>query len=66
MGGTYDPELYDLAPPGSFRGDTDLYPVDIRRLLERSGFGAILISGGFDGRPFAHDTDELVVEATRL
>src|SRR5262249_14857964 len=29
-----------------------LYPADIRRLLEDSGFGKIEIAGGFDGRPF--------------
>jgi SAM-dependent methyltransferase len=41
-----------------------LYPADISRLLERAGFRSVRISGGFDGRPFEHDTDELVVEAT--
>ena len=40
-----------------------LYPADIRRLLTRAGFGSVEIRGGFDGRPFARDTDELVVEA---
>ena len=40
-----------------------LYPADIERLLKRAGFASIHIAGGFDGRPFAHDTDELVIEA---
>jgi hypothetical protein len=40
-----------------------LYPADIRRLLEKAGFRSIQIWGGFDGRPFEKDTDELVVEA---
>jgi SAM-dependent methyltransferase len=42
-----------------------LYPPDIRRLLEASGFSDVTISGGFDGRPFTHDGQELVVEAKR-
>jgi 2-polyprenyl-3-methyl-5-hydroxy-6-metoxy-1,4-benzoquinol methylase len=42
-----------------------LYPADIRRLLEQSGFEEVRIAGGFTGQPFAKDTDELVVEATR-
>ena len=41
-----------------------LYPPDIRRLLKDAGFQSIQIVGGFDGRPFEHDTDELVIEAT--
>jgi SAM-dependent methyltransferase len=41
-----------------------LYPSDIRRLLESAGFPSVQISGGFHGRPFERDTDELVVEAT--
>lgn len=40
-----------------------LYPSDIRRLLKEAGFGRVTIAGGFDGRPFLRDTDELVVEA---
>ena len=40
-----------------------LYPPDIRRLLAESGFTDIRIGGGFDGREFSRDTDELVVEA---
>jgi SAM-dependent methyltransferase len=40
-----------------------LYPPDIRRLLDEAGFQSVQIAGGFDGRPFANDTDELVVEA---
>jgi SAM-dependent methyltransferase len=40
-----------------------LYPSDIRRLLDEAGFRSIQISGGFDGRPLANDTDELVVVA---
>jgi SAM-dependent methyltransferase len=42
-----------------------LYAADIRRLLEQSGFEAISIRGDFDGGPFEHDADELLVEATR-
>ncbi len=42
-----------------------LYPSDIQRLLESSGFTDITISGGFDGRPFTQDGQELVVEARR-
>ena len=41
-----------------------LYPPDIRRLLQNAGFQSIQIAGGFDGRPFEHDTNELVIEAT--
>jgi SAM-dependent methyltransferase len=40
-----------------------LYPADITRLLKSAGFQSVQIWGGFDGRPFARDTDELVVEA---
>ena len=40
-----------------------LYSADIRRLLMQAGFGSVTIAGGFDNRPFARDTDELVVEA---
>ena len=40
-----------------------LYPLDLRRLLNDAGFEAIQIYGGFDGRPFENDTDELVVMA---
>jgi SAM-dependent methyltransferase len=42
-----------------------LYPPQIQHLLERTGFREIQIAGGFDGRPFASDIDELVVEAAR-
>ena len=42
-----------------------LYPRDIRHLLEQAGFSEIRISADFDGRPFEHDTDELVIEALR-
>ncbi len=42
-----------------------LYPADIRRLLERSGFELIRISGDFSGRPFERDGDELVIEARK-
>jgi len=42
-----------------------LYPADIARLLEKTGFELIRISGDFTGRPFEHDGDELVVEARR-
>ena len=38
---------------------------DIRHLLEQAGFSEIRISADFDGRPFEHDTDELVIEALR-
>jgi SAM-dependent methyltransferase len=41
-----------------------LYPPDLRRLLKQAGFESVRIAGGFDGRPFATDTDELVIEAT--
>ena len=40
-----------------------LYPADIRRLLGQAGFRTVTIAGGFDGREFSADTDELVVEA---
>jgi ubiquinone/menaquinone biosynthesis C-methylase UbiE len=40
-----------------------LYPPDLRRLLKQAGFKSIQIVGGFDGRPFLRDTDELVIEA---
>jgi SAM-dependent methyltransferase len=40
-----------------------LYPADIRRLLTAAGFRDISIRGGFDGREFTRDGDELVVEA---
>jgi hypothetical protein len=43
-----------------------LYPADIRRLLEQSGFKEVQIAGGFSGQAFANDTDELVVEAKRI
>ena len=36
----------------------------LRRLLNEAGFRSIQINGGFDGRPFENDTDELVVEAS--
>jgi SAM-dependent methyltransferase len=42
-----------------------LYAADIRRLLERAGFRSVQIAGGFDGRPFESDNDELVIEASR-
>jgi SAM-dependent methyltransferase len=42
-----------------------LYPADITRLLQAAGFESIQIAGGFDGRAFSNDADELVVEATR-
>jgi SAM-dependent methyltransferase len=41
-----------------------LYPPDLRRLLNQAGFRSIQIYGGFDGRPFGSDTDELVIEAS--
>lgn len=40
-----------------------LYPADIRRLLTEAGFADIRIGGGFEGREFSRDADELVVEA---
>jgi SAM-dependent methyltransferase len=40
-----------------------LYPADVRRLLNEAGFTSVRIAGGFDGRPFENDTDELVVQA---
>ncbi len=42
-----------------------LYPSDIRRLLSAAGFRDITIKGGFDGREFTQDDQELVVEALR-
>ena len=41
-----------------------LYPGDIRHMLARAGFTDVIIHGGFAGRAFSNDTDELVVEAT--
>ena len=41
-----------------------LYPPDLRRLLTDAGFQSVQIAGGFDGKPFEHDTDELVIQAT--
>jgi SAM-dependent methyltransferase len=41
-----------------------LYAADIRRLLGAAGFRSVEIAGGFDGRPFQTEADELVVEAT--
>jgi hypothetical protein len=38
-----------------------LYPRDLRRLLKDAGFQSVQIAGGFDGRPFENDTDELVI-----
>jgi SAM-dependent methyltransferase len=40
-----------------------LYPPDLRRLLTQTGFQSVHIAGGFDGRTFESDTDELVIEA---
>jgi SAM-dependent methyltransferase len=40
-----------------------LYAADIRRLLAQAGFTSVRIDGGFDGRAFEKDTDELVVDA---
>lgn len=40
-----------------------LYPRDLRRLLNEAGFQSVRITGGFDGRPFEKDTDELVIQA---
>ena len=55
-----------LARTFQFRLDLAyLYPSDIQRLLEAAGFDLIRISGSFEGRPLAHDGDELVVEARR-
>ena len=42
-----------------------LYPSEIRRLLETAGFVEISIRGGFDGREFTQDGQELVMEAAR-
>jgi SAM-dependent methyltransferase len=41
-----------------------LYPPDLRRLLKEAGFESVHVAGGFDGRPFVRDTDELVIDAT--
>lgn len=40
-----------------------LYPADIRRLLTAAGFRDVIIKGGFDGREFSRDDEELVIEA---
>ena len=40
-----------------------LYPRDIERLLSKAGFQDVSIKGGFDGREFTRDGEELVVEA---
>jgi hypothetical protein len=40
-----------------------LYPFEIQRLLHTAGFREVAIKGGFDGREFTRDGDELVVEA---
>lgn len=40
-----------------------LYPCDVRRLLTHAGFQSVRIDGGFGGRPFQRDADELVIEA---
>jgi len=40
-----------------------LYRGDIERLLQQAGFSSIRVAGAFNGRPFAHDSDELVIEA---
>ena len=40
-----------------------LYPSDVERLLRQADFASVHIAGSFAGRPFAHDADELVVEA---
>jgi hypothetical protein len=40
-----------------------LYSPDLRRLLNEAGLQSVQIAGGFDGRPFENDTDELVFEA---
>jgi SAM-dependent methyltransferase len=40
-----------------------LYPSDIQRLLRAAGFREVAIKGGFDGREFTRDGEELVVEA---
>lgn len=42
-----------------------LYPSDLRRLLTGAGFQLVRMAGGFHGRPFDNDTDELVIEAHR-
>jgi SAM-dependent methyltransferase len=41
-----------------------LYPAQLRQLLGQAGFQSVQIAGGFDGRPFQRDTDELVIEAS--
>ncbi len=40
-----------------------LYPPDIQGLLRQAGFQDIPIKGGFDGREFTRDGEELVVGA---
>jgi SAM-dependent methyltransferase len=63
--------VYDEYGPDGVRSRTSLhrlrlaylYPRDLRRLLVQAGFASVQMMGGFDGRPFEHDTDELVIEA---
>jgi len=38
-----------------------LYLPDIRHLLQDAGFAAVEVYGDFHGKPFDHDTDELVI-----
>jgi ubiquinone/menaquinone biosynthesis C-methylase UbiE len=40
-----------------------LFPADIRRLLKAAGFTEVSIKGGFDGREFTQEGQELVIEA---
>ena len=40
-----------------------LYPADIRRLLTLAGFRDVTVHGGFDGREFTREGEELVVVA---
>jgi len=69
----YSLHRYDVFEPSGALASTSmlrltlayLYPSDIRLLLERTGFTDITINGGFDGREFTHDGQELVVEARR-
>jgi SAM-dependent methyltransferase len=62
---------YDVYGPDGVLTRTALHPLELayvyqselRQQLTSAGFNAIDIAGGFDGRPFQRDTDELVIEA---
>ncbi|MFI6642750.1 class I SAM-dependent methyltransferase [Streptomyces sp. NPDC050504] len=39
--------------------------VELRRMVEDAGFADVEVFGGFDGRPYDHDAERLVVRAVR-